>query len=90
MLSHGQATVERGFSANKEVMVTNISDKCLITLRVIGDYVQRVGGLDKKEVTKKMLFAAASSCQKYQHHLDEQKRVKEVAERGEKEKGSVG
>nr|KAG5704241.1 hypothetical protein BaRGS_012529 [Batillaria attramentaria] len=76
LLSHGQATVDRGFSANKLVMVTTLSDKCLITMRVISDHVQRVGGLDKKEVTKKMLFAAASSRQKYQHHLDEQKRPK--------------
>ncbi|KAK7505177.1 hypothetical protein BaRGS_00003747, partial [Batillaria attramentaria] len=83
------ATVERGFSSKKEVMVTTMSDKCLIVLRVIGDHVRQVGGLDKIEVTKKMLSAVASSRQRYQHHVDEQKAAKEEAERGKKRKAAL-
>lgn len=42
ILSHGQATVERGFSVNKEVMVENLKEHSLIAQRVIHDHVQSV------------------------------------------------
>ena len=34
-LSHGQATVERGFSSNKEVMVENLAQHSLVAQRVM-------------------------------------------------------
>lgn len=39
-LSHGQATVERGFSSNKEVMVENLAQHSLVAHRVICDHVR--------------------------------------------------
>ena len=86
LLSHGQASVERGFSENKEIMTTNMSEKCLVSLRAIGDHVKNVGGLHNVEITKPMLFAAASSRHKYCLHLDDQKKAKEEAERRQKRK----
>ena len=41
-LSHGQATVERGFSSNKEVMVENLAQHSLVAQRVICDHVRSV------------------------------------------------
>ena len=35
LLSHGQASVERGFSVNKEVMVQNLAEQSLISQRII-------------------------------------------------------
>ena len=38
-LSRGQATVERGFSSNKEVMVENLAQHSLVAQQVICDLV---------------------------------------------------
>ena len=35
LMSHGQATVERGFSVNKEVGVENVSERSFITQRIV-------------------------------------------------------
>lgn len=42
VLSHGQATVERSFSENKEVSCTNLSEKALVAKRCISSYVRQV------------------------------------------------
>lgn len=47
VLSHGQATVERGFSINKEVEICNIQEDTIIALRIVCDYVSLHGGLPR-------------------------------------------
>lgn len=89
VLSHGQATVERGFSINKELMDTNTASQTLVALRSITDHVKHVGGIKNVVVTKKLLFAAASPRQKYQHYLDDQKRAEEEQKRGKKRKAEM-
>lgn len=39
LLSHGQASVERGFSVNRETIADNLSQKTLVGRRVIYDHV---------------------------------------------------
>ena len=39
LLSHGQATVERGFSVNKEMIVENQQEQSLVARRVIKDHI---------------------------------------------------
>ncbi|KAK5876302.1 hypothetical protein CesoFtcFv8_025669 [Champsocephalus esox] len=56
VLSHGQASVERGFSVNKEVMVENLKEHLLIAQRVIKDHVHSVGGLLNVAYTKELLL----------------------------------
>ena len=58
-ISHGQASVERGFSFIKEISVDNLSQVSLIAQRRITDYIQRCGGTTKVPVTKDLLTAAA-------------------------------
>ena len=41
VLSHGQATVERGFSENKQLLVENLHTDSLISQRIICDYMKR-------------------------------------------------
>jgi hypothetical protein len=79
LLSHGQATVERGFSVNKELVVENLKEHSLIAQRVICDHVQSVGGLLNVNINKKMLLCAAGARQKYHMYLEEQKRLKSNA-----------
>lgn len=77
VLSHGQASVERGFSINKELIVENQRERSLVARRLIVDHVRSVGGVTKVEITKELLLSAAGARQKYYGYLDEEKRKKE-------------
>ena len=61
LLSHGQATVERGFSVNKNVTTENLSKESLIAQRLIIDNIRRVGGPHKIVITKGLLAFASSA-----------------------------
>ena len=52
-LSHGQSTVERGFSANKEYIKKNQSENCLVSLRIIHNH------LTSKKVTASSITITA-------------------------------
>ncbi|KAK1903780.1 Acetyl-coenzyme A carboxylase carboxyl transferase subunit alpha [Dissostichus eleginoides] len=89
VLSHGQASVERGFSINKEVMVENLKEHSLIAQRVINDHVHSVGGLLNIAYTKELLLSAASARQKYHIYLDDQRRLKQDEKKTQKRKGMM-
>lgn len=42
-LSHGQASVERGFSINKELLTDNLEEVSLISQRMVYDYINESG-----------------------------------------------
>lgn len=44
LLSHGQATVERGFSINRQIEIENRKEKSYVAQRIVCDHVQAVGG----------------------------------------------
>ena len=73
VLSHGLASVERGFSVNKEIEVENLHEHSLVAQRIICDHLKAVGGVRNVPITKKLLAAAASSRQKYEKHLQDQR-----------------
>ncbi|KAI2645765.1 Polyribonucleotide nucleotidyltransferase [Labeo rohita] len=52
LLSHGQATVERGFSVNKEVKLCNLLEEYLEAQRLICDQVSVCGAFLKVALTK--------------------------------------
>ncbi|CAJ1069773.1 uncharacterized protein LOC119021703 [Xyrichtys novacula] len=74
--SHGQATVERGFSINKEVETCNMHEETMVTQRLICDYVTVCGGVFKVPITKELLTSAASAMSRYRMYLDEEKQKK--------------
>ena len=80
-LSQGQATVECGFSSNKEVMVENLAQHSLVAQRVICDHVRSVGGVLNVAFSKELLLSAASARQRYHAVLDEKKRENEATRR---------
>lgn len=51
ILSHGQATVERGFSINKEVESDNIQEDTVVTRRLVCDYITQHGGVTQVRMT---------------------------------------
>lgn len=75
VLSHGQASVERGFSINKELIVENQKELSLVAQRLIVDHVRSVGGVSNVAITKELLLSAGGARQRYHRYLDEQKRV---------------
>ena len=45
VLSHGEASVERGFSVNKELEVENLETQSLVAQRLVCDHINAVGGI---------------------------------------------
>ncbi len=65
-VSHGQATVERGFSTNKGITTTNISPDTIISRRLVKDHILSVGGLQNVKVTPQLLQYMAGSYRRYE------------------------
>ena len=87
LLSHGQASVERGFSVNKQVELDNLDEDTFVAKRIICDHVASVGGLQNIDASdKQMLLAASSARQKYLAYLEDEKKKKESSGRGQKRK----
>ena len=89
LMSHGQATVERGFSVNKEVAVENLSERSFIAQRIIHDHIESVGGLANVKISKQLLMSSAGARQKYLSYLEEQKRIKVSQEKMLKRKATM-
>lgn len=43
VLSHGQATVEEGFSVNQQVSLQNLKDALYVSQQIVWDVVNKVG-----------------------------------------------
>lgn len=76
LLSHGQASVERSFSVNREIEVENMKEQTLVAQRIINDQVSYVGGVTNVSVTKDILLSASCARQKYRSFLEDKKKEK--------------
>ena len=83
ILSHGQVSMEKGFSINRQVVVENLKERSFIAQRIIHDHLLHVGGLDALIVDKPLLPAAASGRRKY---IERQRADKAKAAKGVKRK----
>lgn len=77
ILSHGQASVERVFSINKEMMVENLKEHSLIAQWIIHDHLRFIGGLQNVGYTKELFLSASAARQKYHMFLDDARRQKQ-------------
>lgn len=75
LLSHGQASVERGFSVNKEVETDNMQEETMVAHWLVCDYVDLHGGVP---LTKELLVSVGAARSRYCIFLDQQqgRRVK--------------
>lgn len=73
LLSHGQASVERGFSVNRQIETENMSEGMLVALRTISDHLTSIGGISNVQISKELLCSASGARQKYHHYLEEEK-----------------
>ncbi|XP_070386740.1 uncharacterized protein [Dermacentor albipictus] len=74
VLSHGQATVERGFSVNRQVAVENLKDLSYISQRIVCDAVDKAGGVLNVPITKELRTAVSAARQQYATYLEAEKK----------------
>lgn len=86
LLSHGQATVERGFSVHKQTTVENLSKEGLTARRIVIQAVRHAGGAENITVGKEMLSFASSARAQYQTYLDAKKKEAELEQASQKRK----
>ena len=72
LLSHGQASVERWFSVNKEISEYTMSEHTLIARRVIKDHIRHLEGARNLEISKELLQSCQGARQKYHAHRESQ------------------
>ena len=77
-LSHGQASVERGFSINKNTVDDNLSETGLIVRRKVIDHISSVGGVMKITIDKSLILAAAGARHKYEQYLSENRKQQQI------------
>ena len=65
ILSHGQATVESGFSINKEIMDTNMKLLTLTSRRRLREHLKHIGGVKNVLITDELY----NECEKARKRL---------------------
>ncbi|CAH3122844.1 unnamed protein product [Pocillopora meandrina] len=54
-LSHGQASVERGFSVNRQLMIENMKETTFVAQRTIHDHILSIDGFHKLVISNEFL-----------------------------------
>jgi len=81
VLSHGNATVESGFSVNGELLVENLLEESLVAQRQVYDAVLAAGGVAAVEINKSMLQFVRGSHSRYEDCLQRKRRSQDVETR---------
>jgi len=63
------ASVERGFSVNKELVVENQSEQTLAARKIIKDHIIHVNRVTDAEITRNMVLTARSARAKYANYF---------------------
>ncbi|GBM09196.1 hypothetical protein AVEN_226703-1 [Araneus ventricosus] len=69
IFSHGNASVERGFSVNKTMLVENLKKQSLINHRRAYDGIKSLRGVENVSITKRMLLAVRGAKHRYRAGL---------------------
>ena len=76
-LSHGNASVERGFSINKNLVDVNMSQESIIAQRMVKDHmIANNLTPSTTEISKEMLASVKRSRMRYAEHLQEKRQEK--------------
>ena len=89
VLSHGQASVERGFSINKQLEVENLKEESLVAQRLVCDHVRAAGGIMNINISKSLLNSASMARHRYEQYLEKERRSKKTAEEQRKRKATL-
>ncbi|MGH0128498.1 UNVERIFIED_CONTAM: hypothetical protein FKN15_027529 [Acipenser sinensis] len=83
-LSHGQAAVERGYSVNKDMLVENLKERTLISLRLVQD--SQAGRPMEDAIPKVLVQHAKAARMRYVQYLENEKKKKVATENDRKRK----
>ena len=86
VLSHGQASVERGFSVNKELEVENLANESLVAQRIVCDHINAVGGILNVPINQPLLTSCSAARKRYERYLEQQRQNKKSEEESRKRK----
>ena len=80
-LSHGQATIERGFNVNKEVLVENLAKESIRSQRLVYDHLKSVDKLHEVPIPRELVISCKNARQKYTQSLEakQDQAVKDLA-----------
>lgn len=84
ILSHGNASVESGFSVNEDLLLENMHEHSVVTQRQVYDAIHNSGGMHTIVIDKKLLLSVRSARSRYQADLeskrcaDDREHVKKV------------
>ncbi|GBN14093.1 hypothetical protein AVEN_53901-1 [Araneus ventricosus] len=74
LLSHGQATIEKGFSINKKLEVENMKELSYVSQRLVCDNINSTGdSIYNIKITNIMCIYVSNARQKYVKYLEDQK-----------------
>ncbi|XP_063226873.1 uncharacterized protein LOC134541567 [Bacillus rossius redtenbacheri] len=85
-LSHGNSSVERGFSINKECLVENLHESSIVSQRQVYDAVSALGGIQNMTLTKDLVKSYRCARLRYSDALKDAKEKKEALHHAEVEK----
>jgi hypothetical protein len=78
VLSHGQSSIERGFSINKQLLVENLKEKSLIALRLIEDHMSSFEETPESiKINREMVQNVKRASSRYREDLQSQREQKE-------------
>jgi len=80
LLSHGNATVESGFSVNEDLLVVNIKERSIVALRQVYDKIQSVGSVFAIDRNNKDLLTCFRAASRQYRIFLQQKEEMESAE----------
>ena len=86
-LSHGQATIERGFNINKEFLIENLEKLSLKSLRIVYDELNLSGQkLHEIPIPRELIISCKEANKKYKAALSEKSKTAAETEIGTKRK----
>ncbi|GBO24302.1 hypothetical protein AVEN_206374-1 [Araneus ventricosus] len=75
-LSHGQASIERGFLTNKKIEVENMAQESYVARCIVCDAIKSYGEILNTPISNEMRKFVFAARQKYMLHLEEKKKTK--------------
>lgn len=77
IFSHGQASVERGFSVNKNIEVENLNDLSYVSQRIVYDYLKSYNNVNEVPISNELRKSASSSRMRYYLYWEENKKLQQ-------------
>lgn len=77
IFSHGNASVESGFSINKSLLIENLHESTLVNQRHVYDAILESGGVATIDINQKLLSYVRSSHKRYKLDLENKGKIEE-------------